>query len=230
MDLNKIKGILFDLDDTLFDCTGQLTHTARHRAAQTIISEVPDLTIPDLIAAQETLSQTLGSGGALQEIGRQHNLSKPLIERAREAYNLDVVEEITPFPDTHKTLLQLEKRGYKLTLVTSGRPNRQRRKVEQLNLVPYFNENNGTLHLHDDHINTDKTPFLKQAAQQLDIPHANLLAVGDKLTAEIAAANTLGMVTARIRHGRQKDRVPQTPAEHPNIEIDTLSELLTLLP
>ena len=230
MNLNKVKGILFDLDDTLFDCTGQLTHSARQRAAQTIVTKEPTLAVADLIQAQETLSQTLGSGGALQEIGHQHNLSEALIKSAREAYNRDVAEDITPFPDTLKTLTELEKRGYKLTLVTSGRPNRQRRKVDQLNLNHFFNEKSGTLHLHDDHINPDKTPYLQQAAQQLNLPPENLLAVGDKLTAEISAANTLGMITARIRHGRQKDRVPQTPSEKPHFEIDTLSELLTYLP
>lgn len=230
MTLNKIKGIIFDLDDTLFDCTGQLTGAARQRAAQVISEERPEYSIASLIQLQETLSQSLGSGGALIEMGQQHNLSPDLITRARAAYNLDMVEDITPFPDTPDTLTQLAQRGYRLTLVTSGRPTRQRRKIERLQLTHFFCEKNGTLVLHDDQKTADKTPFIQQAATHLNLPNKVILAVGDKLDAEIASANTLGMTTVRMRHGRQKDRAPQTPQECPNVEISKLSELLTLLP
>jgi len=230
MNLTKIRGILFDLDDTLFDCTGQLTGAARQRAAKVINAEVPALNVPKLIQAQETLSQTLGSAGALKDIGQQHALSQTLIDQARAAYNLNLVEDITAFPDTLTTLEQLAKRGYQLALVTSGHPARQRRKVKILHLTLFFDEKNGTLVLHDDRESADKTPFIQQAAKQINLPNDTLLAVGDKLDAEISAANTLGMMTVRMRHGRQKKRVPQTPAEHPDIEIDSLAELLDLLP
>ena len=227
---NKIKGIIFDLDDTLFDCTGQLTGAARQRAAQVIFQEHPEYPIASLIQWQETLSHSLGSGGALIEIGQQHHLSSDLITRARAAYNLDTVENITPFPDTQDTLTQLAQRGYQLTLVTSGSPERQRRKIERLQLTHYFCEKNGTLVLHDDQKSTDKTPFIQQAAKQMNLPNDTILAVGDKLDAEISSANTLGMTTVRVRHGRQKNREPQTPQERPDFEITTRAELLTLLP
>jgi FMN phosphatase YigB (HAD superfamily) len=230
MNLNKIKGIIFDLDDTLFDCTGQLTGAARQRAAEIISKEHPEYPVKSLIQSQETLSQSLGSGGALIEIGKQHNLAPDLVTRARAAYNLNLVENITPFPDTQDTLAQLAQRGFKLTLVTSGHPARQRRKIECLQLAHYFCEKNGTLVIHDDQKSTDKTPFIEQAAHQMNLPNNTILAVGDKLDAEIASANTLEMTTVRMRHGRQKNKVPQTPQEHPDIEITTLTELLTLLP
>ena len=33
----KIKAVFFDLDDTLFDCSGMLVDNARHRAAKAMI-------------------------------------------------------------------------------------------------------------------------------------------------------------------------------------------------
>jgi putative hydrolase of the HAD superfamily len=230
MNLNKIKGIIFDLDDTLFDCTGQLTGAARHRAAEVFSKACPQYPIASWVQWQETLSQSLGSSGALIKMGQQHHLSPDLVARARAAYNLDLVEHITPFPDTPKTLTQLAQRGYKLTLVTSGHPVRQRQKIERLQLTHHFSEKNGTLVLHDDQKSSDKTPFIQQAANHLNLPNHTILAVGDKLDAEITSANTLGMTTVRMRHGRQKDRLPQTPQERPDIEITHLEELLLLLP
>jgi FMN phosphatase YigB (HAD superfamily) len=167
---NNIDGVIFDLDDTLFDCTGQLSGAARQRAADVICSQKPDLDIQTLIQCQETLSETLGSSGALKEIGRQYGLSDTLLNQARSAYNLNIVENITPFPETVATLDRLAQRGYKLALVTSGHPDRQRLKVEQLQLTAYFHEKNGTLVLHDDQKSTDKGPFIQQAADQLNLP------------------------------------------------------------
>ena len=224
-----VKGILFDLDDTLFDCTGQLTGPARRRAAAIFQNALPHLNLEDLCQDQARLSDILGSSGAIEEIGRCHRLSKALVQQALEAYNRSKVEAITPFPDVPETLTKLHDQGLALALVTTGRPNRQRQKVHLLNLEGYFNEQQGTLILHDERQTPLKDDALRQAAQNLNLPFQHLLAVGDKLDSEIAAANRLGLTTVRIRHGRQKNRPPQTQEEHPDHEIDRISDLLTLL-
>lgn len=227
---HKIEGILFDLDDTLFDCTGQLTGSARIRAAKILCENVPTLNLDELVHAQANLSMTLGSGGAIQEIGVQYQLPPALIQEARTAYNLDIVEEIFPFPDTHQTLQELVKRGYKMAVVTSGLPQRQRRKIQLLGLHQLFDESNNTLIIHNDHKTKDKTPFMAKGAEALNLPAHKIIAVGDKLDAEISAGNDLGMQTVRMLHGRQKDRKPQNQKERSDHEINTLSELLQLLP
>ncbi len=226
----KFRGIIFDLDDTLFDCTGQLTQPARHRAAQILASAHPDLSIETGYQQQVSLSQTHGSSEAIRILGTQYNIPANIVERALNAYNPRIVETITLFPDVLPTLATLVQRDYQLALVTSGNPDRQREKVRLLGLCDYFSEADNTLILHDAGKSSDKTPSLTQAAKALSLPHAHILCVGDKLTDEIATAKTLGMTTARMRHGRQKSRKPQTPLEQPDIEIDRISQLLSLLP
>ena len=226
----KIRGIIFDLDDTLFDCTGQLTQPARRRAAQILASAHPALSIKTGYRQQVLLSQTHGSSQAIRILGAQYNIPSNIIERALNAYNPRTVETITPFPDVIPTLTTLVQRGYQLALVTSGNPDRQREKVRLLGLCNYFSEGNNTLILHDDRKSSDKEPSLIQAAKALSLPHAHILCVGDKLTDEIATAKTLGMATLRMRHGRQKNRKPQTPSEQPDIQINRISQLLPLLP
>ena len=228
--MTKIRGIIFDLDDTLFDCTGQLTQPARRRAAQILASAHPHLSIETGYQQQVLLSQTHGSSEAIRLLGAQYNIPSNIVERALNAYNPHNVEAITPFPDVPPTLAILVQRSYQLTLVTSGNPDRQREKIRLLDLCDYFSEANNTLILHDDRKSNDKTPSLTQASKALSLPHAQILCVGDKLTDEIATAKTLGMVTVRMRHGRQKNRKPQTPSEQPDIEIDRISQLLSLLP
>ena len=226
----KVRGTIFDLDDTLFDCTGQLTQPARRRAAKILASAHPDLSIETGYRQQVLLSQTHGSSEAIRILGARYNIPPSIVEQALNAYNPHNVEAITPFPDVIPTLATLVQRGYQLALVTSGKPNRQREKVRLLGLCNYFTETDNTLILHDDRKSSDKTPSLTQAAKALSLPHAQILCVGDKLTDEIATAKTLGMTTIHMRHGRQKNKKPQTPSEQPDIEIDRISQLLPLLP
>ena len=226
----KIRGIIFDLDDTLFDCTGQLTQPARRRTAQIFASAHPDLSIETGYRQQVLLSQTHGSSEAIRILGTQYNIPPNIIEKALNAYNPRTVEAITPFPDVLPTLATLVQRGYQIALVTSGNPDRQREKVRLLGLCDYFGEADNTLILHDDQKSSDKQPSLAQAAKALSLPHAQILCIGDKLTDEIATAKTLGMTTVHMRHGRQKNRKPQTHTEKPDIEIDRISQLLSLLP
>jgi len=227
---SKIKGIIFDLDDTLFDCTGQLTEPARHRAAQILSNAHPNLSVTEACQQQTLLSQTLSSADAIRILGSEYKIPSNVVEQALDAYNTSKVEAITPFPDVLCTLETLSQNGYLLTLVTSGHPDRQRNKVRLLNLESYFSKKNKTLFLHDDRKTKDKGPFLAQAAKSLALDHTQILAVGDKLTAEIAAAKRLNMTTVHMRHGRQKDRQPQTLQEQPDYKIDAISNLLSLLP
>ena len=94
----KIRGIIFDLDDTLFDCTGQLTQPARRRAAQILASAHPDLSIETGYQQQVSLSQTHGSSEAIRILGTQYNIPANIVERALNAYNPHTVENHHPFP------------------------------------------------------------------------------------------------------------------------------------
>ena len=224
----KIKGIIFDLDDTLFDCMGQLNPPARCRAARILASACPDLSVETACQQQELLAQRHGSSEAICVLGGQYGISSRIVKRALDAYYSRTVEAIAPFPDALDTLATLVQRGYALALVTAGLPERQREKVHLLGLGDYFSETDNTLILCDTR-KTDKGPCLAQAAKTLALPYAQILCVGDKLTEEIAAANTLGMTTVRMRHGLQKHRTPQTPIEQPDCEIDRISQVLSLL-
>jgi len=230
MQKRQIKGVIFDLDDTLFDCTTQLKGPARLRAAKYLAIKISSRSPDELCELQATLSSKLGSSGAIWEIGHRYNLPTPVIEKALQNYNRDTVESIILFSNTLETLSKLRQRNYQLSLVTTGNPNRQRRKVHLLNLNHYFDEEKGNFIIHDYRDDPHKDTYLHRAAITLNLPTSKILSVGDKLDSEIAASNRLGMATARLRHGSQRNRSPQSPEEVPNYEIDLISDLLDILP
>ena len=227
---HRIEAVIFDLDDTLYDCTGQLTEPARRRAAETLAEALPDSTVSALHHMQVELVDRFSSSDSIREIARRHELSADVAERALSAYNRVKVEDISPFQDTFPTLDELAVRKYRLCLVTTGRPERQRQKIRRLGLYAYFDQEDGTLFFHDDRRVLLKDQALRQAAHSLGLPHARILSVGDKLSSEIAASKRLGMCTARLCFGRQKNQRPRTPEERPDHELNRLSDLLELLP
>ena len=226
----RIEAVIFDLDDTLFDCTAQLTEPARRRAAETLAAAIPDSTASALHRLQAELADRFSSSDAIREIARRHGLSADVVESALSVYNRGEVEAITPFPDTLPTLDELTVRTYRLCLVTTGRPERQRRKIRRLGLRVYFSEEEGTLFFHDDRRVRAKDEALRRAVRRLDLPPGRILSVGDKLNSEISASKRLGMRTARLRFGRQKNQRPRSPVERPDHELNRLSDLLELLP
>lgn len=230
MALRGIDAVIFDLDDTLFDCTGQLTEPARRRAAETLAAAIPDSDVPALQMLQVKLADQLSSADSIREIAHRHQLSGDVVESALSAYNRDQVEDVAPFPDTLSTLDELAARQYRLCLVTTGRPERQRRKVDLLGLRGHFSEESGTLIFHDDRKVPEKDEALHRAARCLNLLPCRILSVGDKLNSEIAASKRLGMRTARLCFGRQKSQRPRTPEERPDHELKRLRDLLGLLP
>ena len=226
----RIDAVIFDLDDTLFDCTGQLTEPARRRAAEILAAAIPDSDVSALQRLQAELADQLSSADSIREIARRHELRADVVESALAAYNRDHVEAIAPFQDTRSTLDELAARHYRLCLVTTGRPERQRRKVDLLGLRGHFNEESGTLIFHDDRKAPEKDEALHRAARCFSLSPCRILSVGDKLNSEIAASKRLGMRTARLCFGRQKNQRPRTPEERPDHELNRLRDLLELLP
>lgn len=222
---SPIKALIFDLDDTLFDCTGLLTDEARRRAARVLAT--PDHSEAGLFELQVELSDERGSTGALMEIGVRIEASRSAIDSAIAEYNRDEVESIQTFEDVPGTLTTLSNRGYALCLVTAGRPDRQRLKIQRLGLDSTFSDSLGNLWVYDG-TNT-KSVHLREAADRMGFDPPSVLSVGDKLDADIAVSNRLGMVTARLLHGRQKDRTPASSDETPDHTLHRIADLLGIL-
>ncbi len=224
-----IRGVIFDLDDTLFDCTGQLTEPARRRAADILARQIPDVSSDDLATRQSELADRKGSSEAIRLIGRHHALSSATVEEALQSYNRDEVPPIETFSDTIPTLEMLTVKGVQLSLVTTGRRSRQLSKVERLGLQAYFQEDLNLFIHEPDEKHPHKGKQLLAALDSAGNRARETLSVGDKLDADIRIGNRFGLVTVRIRHGRQKHKEPTEQLEQPDYDIAELRELISIL-
>ena len=227
--MRPLRGVIFDLDDTLFDCTGQLTEPARRRAAAVLSSHTPDATDQELTALQSDLAERLGSSGAIHKIGLRYRLPSSVVDEALLTYNRDHVPDIHPHPHALDTLGALLSEGLVLSLVTTGQRNRQLCKVDRLGLTPYFKEDRNVFIHEPDQEHPHKSKQLVEALTSSGLRASETLSVGDKLDSDIRIGNQMGLITVRIRKGRQSHLEPTGPAEEPVHDIRDLRELIPIV-
>ena len=221
----SIRAVIFDLDDTLYDCTGLLVEAARLRAAKAMVEAGLPCTPGEAYRRQLELEAQFGPRSRVFErLAHSYGLGNEAVRRAREAYNSDEVDDIEPFPDVVPTLQELRRRGIRLFLVTDGVHRRQEAKVRILGLEGLFD----AVVIND----AERGALLEECYEQLlrdhDLQPDEVLAVGDRLHAEIKAANTLGIITCRMLHGRYSGLQPRGELEEPVYRIERIAQLLDI--
>ncbi|KHE93533.1 MAG: hypothetical protein SCABRO_00705 [Candidatus Scalindua brodae] len=103
--MEAMKAIIFDLDDTLYDCTGSLLEVSRKRAAKAMISAGLPCTEEEAYLMQKDISEKHGPYyPVFNEIANKYNKDHEFVRAALKAYNSDEVANIQLFPDVVPTL------------------------------------------------------------------------------------------------------------------------------
>ncbi len=229
-----IHAVLFDLDDTLCDDTGQMFESIREVAGlvpggdpeaiaqgywrishQFWTYEIHQRPPEPLESIRELLWQQ-----TLDEAGVAHSPAELKLLAAR--YGEAREKTPPPFPDAEHTLTQLKARGFKLGIVTNGVSESHIGKLARLGLGHFF----------DTVLMPDQTGFAKPdprqfylACQRLGVLPEHTAHIGDSLVSDVSGARNAGL-TAIWFNPENKPR-PETAAE-PHHTILHLSELVTL--
>ena len=222
----RIKAILFDLDDTLFDCCGLLVEVARRRAARAMVAAGLPCTEEEAYEEQIRLGEQHGPRyNVFDAMAERYAMPPSLAEAAMAAYNSDEVADIEPFPDVVDTLERLRAQGYRLLLCTIGVPARQQRKIELLEIGRFFDE----IAIVDSETGEHREECFRDLVARHGLRPQEVLAVGDRIQSEIKTANGLGMLTVQMLHGRFRDLAPKSDLEEPDYKIERIGELHNVL-
>lgn len=193
---NRIKAIIFDLDDTLYDCSGTLVLKSKKLAAK-IISKALKCSEAEALELQLELEERLGPKADIsREIANLYNLPEEFCREISNTINTLEVEDAILFPDAIDAINELKKTGYKLFLVTLGKKEWQERKIKVLGLENVFDE----IIITDNPLGKEKC--FKEILIKYDLEPEQVLCVGDKIKDEIEVGKRLGMSTALMKHGR----------------------------
>jgi FMN phosphatase YigB (HAD superfamily) len=224
-----IRCVIFDLDDTLYDCFGQRVRAAHHYAAQAMVEAGLKANMEAVYRArmrafiQDPMLRHIDA-----EVTRQFNAEDPdTISRvAREAYFNCPVAKLTLFAGSLPLLRFLALRGVRNFIVSFGEPKIQRAKVKALGLdhEPSIEK---TFYADRGNVLTKEAAF-RTIQKKTGLTAAEILVVGDRPAREIRAGRELGMHTVRVRQGEFKSQMPTGPEEEPDWEIQKISEVRKL--
>ncbi len=193
---DRIKAIIFDLDDTLYDCSGTLVLKSRKLAAK-IISKAVKCSETEALKLQLELEDRLGpKADIFHKIANQYNLPEDFCEEISNTINTLEVEGATLFPGTMASIDELKRTGYKLFLVTFGNREIQEKKIKVLDLESVFDE----IIITENPLGKEKC--FKEILAKYGLEPEQVLCVGDKIKDEIEVGKRLGMSTALMKHGR----------------------------
>jgi FMN phosphatase YigB (HAD superfamily) len=224
-----IRCVIFDLDDTLYDCFGQRVRAAHRHAAEAMVKAGLQA---DVEAVYRERMRAFRHDPMLRyidpEVTRRFHAERPaeVIAAAREAYFNCPVGKLKLFSSSLPLLRFLAARGVKNFIVSFGEPEIQRQKVSALRLD---REPSVEKFFYADRANVlTKEAAFRQIQQQLGLPAAQMLIVGDRPSREIRAGKELGMRTVRVHRGEFKSQVPMCPEEVPDYVIENISEIKKL--
>ena len=195
----NIKAIIFDLDDTLYDCSGTLVVRGRRQVAKTI-ARLINSSEEAAYQLQLDMEEKYGvKANIYEKIVSHYHLPGTYAQELLEEFVHVDISDITVFPDVIDTMIQLKGRGYRMVLVTSGGEEIQRKKIDVLGLNNrYFDD----IVITERNKGQSKKACFQEIMKRYDLQPKEFVCVGDKIDDELTASKSLGMVTVIFEHGR----------------------------
>ncbi|HJX83766.1 MAG TPA: HAD family hydrolase [Candidatus Angelobacter sp.] len=224
-----IRCVIFDLDDTLYDCMGQRVRPAHRHAAQAMVNVGLKARVDAVYRAR---MRAFHKDPMLlhidAEVCRQFHADNPekITAAARDAYFHCPVGKLTLFPGTRPLLRLLKKGGVRTFIVSFGEPTIQRAKVKALGLDKE-SAVESVFYADRDQLLTKEAAFRK-IQKTTRLPADQILVVGDRPMSEIRAGKELGMHTVRIHRGEFVSQLPAGPQEKPDYVVKSIAEVRKL--
>lgn len=220
-----IRGVLFDLDDTLYNSSSFATR-ARKEALRAMIDAGLDSTEED---AQKVLNKIIEQKGS--NYGMHFN---DLVKAIMGNYDPKIVTMgiityhnvkfalLRPYSDTIKTLVDLKSMGLTLGILTDGVTIKQWEKLIRLGIHPFFDE---VVTSEEYGLGKPNVEFFNYGLKKIKLKPEEVIYVGDRVDKDILPAKSVGMHTIRILQGKYSE----TPDEVSDYKIKSISELSKII-
>jgi HAD superfamily hydrolase (TIGR01509 family) len=224
-----IRCVIFDLDDTLYDCLGQRVRPAHRHAADAMIAAGLKGSVDQVYRARlrefhiDPMLRHIDAA-VIKHFGADD--PEAVSRAAHDAYFNCPVGKLTLFRGALPLLHYLKKNGVRIFITTFGDVETQHAKVAALGLdrEPAIEK----IYYADRAKRMTKESAFRQIQKETGISPDQILVVGDRPMSEIRAAKALGMHTVRIRRGEFASQSPVDEAERADREIDQISQVKKL--
>ncbi len=225
----KVKAVVFDIDDTLYDSSLQMRMTRLNAIRAMIEAGLP----ADLETVYKTLDEIAHQYGPhytrhfdklLELLGLRWN--PRVIAAGVVAYRETSEAYLKPFPDTVPTLVKLRDSKYRIGVTSDGRSVKQWQKLIQLGIHHLFHSVVVSEDLGTEELSVD---IFKECLNELGSRPEETIYVSSRPNRAILYANRAGMISVRIKKGDSLVEEPELPEAKAKYEIERLSEIFTVL-
>ena len=209
-----IRAVVFDLDDTLIDTTGQLVVPAHTEAAAAMIAAGLPGSLEEVARKRIDLARAHPREPVDVLLARFYGVTDPeIIAAGHKAFYNRTVRALVPFEDAIAVLESLASDGIVRLCVTAGHPATQQQKLELSGLAPHL-----------DSVcvvppSDDKEDAIAAVLRAHDLAPTETVVIGDRVDREIAAARRLGCWAVRVDHGEGRFARPEGPHEQAHYTV-----------
>src|SRR5882724_4102599 len=189
-----IRCVIFDLDDTLYDCLGQRVRPAHRHAAEAMIAAGLKGSLDQVYRARLRAFHTDPMLRHIDaEVIRHFGAADPeaVSRAAHDAYFNCPVGKLTLFRGALPLIHYLKKRCVRIFITTFGDVETQRSKVSALGLDRESAIEK--IYYADRAKRVTKESAFRQIQSETGIPADKMLVIGDRPMSEIRSAKALGM-------------------------------------
>lgn len=222
--MTAIKCIAFDLDDTLLDTSQLLVPLAARHACEAMLNHGVPSDIDTCLAWRASKAAELTHQQIFQSFIDKYGSPAPetALHAAMKAfYNPEVPLHLPLMEGAEENLKTLGKK-YVLFLVTSGEPDAQMKKINALQIEPYFRK----VYLVNNFKNEIKKEAFTDILEKEGLQPEELLSIGNRLSQEIRYAKLCGAKTCYFCHGEHVGETPEKREDYPDFTIYKHAELI----
>jgi putative hydrolase of the HAD superfamily len=223
-----IRGVVFDIDDTLYDERDYVRSGFRH------IAEVVGRSDDERAAIAGWLDTAFASGRRGDTFDRLIDRFPEIAERWPVASLIEAYRRHAPAialaPDIASTIDTLRDAGLRLAVLSDGPLPSQAAKAGALGLDRWFDPIVFTEAFGPSHGKPATTGF-EAIARAWALPHDELVYVADNPEKDFIGPRALGWRTVRLRHPAQlRHELEPTDAQaRPDVEIASVGDLVAIL-
>jgi putative hydrolase of the HAD superfamily len=229
-----LKGIFFDVDDTLYS-TSEFSELARSHALDAMIQAGLSM---EKGVLQEELEEVIGEFTSNYE----HHFDKLLLRIPKRfyrgvnpaiivaagviAYHETKIRRLAPYEDAIEVLRLLSKTRLILGVITEGLEVKQAEKLVRMRINEYLSPN-AIFISNQIGISKPNPKIYQRACSDLNLKPSETMYVGDNPLHDIDPPNQIGMLTVRVRRGGKYSAVEGKTV--PRREIQNFWDLLDYL-
>lgn len=229
-----IRGVLFDLDNTLVDFL-RMKRIASHEAARAMIGAGAEFSRSMEAAGDDLfdhyLSHGIESDDAFESfleknnearLGYGQSVNDRILAAGVQAYLRAKDVFLTPYPGVRRTLVELMRRQIRLGVLTDAPRLKGWQRLQSLGLAEFFDVvyTFGDTQKHK----PDGLPF-KLAVEALSLRPFEVVMVGDWPEKDVRGAKEAGLRTALAAYGGRKPHDVHVADAH----LEKIDDLLTVL-